>query len=297
MPETEVIDPELVDEALTKALVSQRTALQEVPGAAVFLVALQTLLKESEDQVSVCLRGHKTFLASADSVLKRKLADEDDWKRCVAMCIDAQKREAQAASAFEMSTQFAFRLHKALVGMRTLAAKPWETVKDRLSKHAGTWYMENERLKKEAAERIAKASEKESRDLKAEAEEAIAMGYMQQGQELLRQAQMVAAPVSLPSATPSLADVGGKVTPKWVVTVTDVVALAKAIVEGRFPLMVSVKKRGKGVPDGTMEERPLLVVDEVVLRALVDRMGKELERKLPGVSVIEDVAISGTGRK
>jgi hypothetical protein len=46
-----------------------------------------------------------------------------------------------------------------------------------------------------------------------------------------------------------------------------------------------------------MEERPLLVVDEVVLRALVDRMGKELERKLPGVSVIEDVAISGTGRK
>jgi hypothetical protein len=159
-----------------------------------------------------------------------------------------------------------------------------------LNAHAKKWYLQQQEEKRKAEQRLSVMADQEKRKLEQEAQDLIAMGYLSKAKELLAQADVVAAPISLPPP-PKVA--GARDTEKWAITVTDILAVVKAVAEGRFPLMHQVQPRGSK----EMEELPLLEVNMKVLRALVDRQGDGITKKIPGISVKPDVSFSGTGKR
>jgi hypothetical protein len=290
MPE-EVLDAELLDESTTKALATQRSELQKTPGNALFMAALQAFLNESEEQVRIGLRGLKTFTLSAEAVLKRKVDGDEDYKSCVSFQLDAGERKKAVIDAFEIGTGFFYKFHRTLTGLRSIGSDPWGKLESRLERHAAAWHMEQKRLKEEADRKAQLISAQAKSALEIAADEKFASGYVAEGEALLREAETAAAPMPLPDFREKIS--GVREATRWNISVTDVLAVAKAVVEGTVGLTHAVKVRGKK----EMEERPLLIVDESVIRALIDRMGaKEVMRRIPGVSIVEDVKIGGTGR-
>ena len=284
------ITPEVLEaEEVIKAVALQRTQLQQLPGAQQIFAAFDSWLNQAEDLAKIGMRGHKTFLLTAGVVLKKDL-DEDSYKTCRALAVEAENHEKQTIQAFELSTNFFFRFHRALTSIRSSGAEPWTKIKDALNAHAKKWWLKQQDEKRKAEQRLSTMADQEKRKLEQEAQDLIAMGYLSKAKELLSQADVVSAPISLPPP-PKVA--GARDTEKWAITVTDILAVVKAVAEGRFPLMHQVQPRGSK----EMEELPLLEVNMKVLRALVDRQGDGITKKIPGISVKPDVSFSGNRKE
>ena len=202
--------------------------------------------------------------------------------------------DATNQQAADMRNEFG-RREKALTAIVTQIKDPVNTVRGKIleMEHAfvdpetagkklltgkmEVYILDCRRAKAEAQVAFDRAADRQRSDLAREAEDLMAMGYVDQAESKMRQVQMTVNPV-LPDATEKL--IGTRTGDKWVAKVTDILALARAIVDGKVPLMHEVKG----------EMRPLLLVDQVTLNALVSRQQNNLD--IPGVAVEEGVRIA-----
>ena len=125
-----------------------------------------------------------------------------------------------------------------------------------------------------SAEILRKKAAQEARSLAIE-------GNVAEAEAMLRTAQTLRAPTIMNQPTKLE---GTSVTPKFRATVTDPMALIQAIVEGKIPLMQEVR----GV------ERPLVIVDPVVVNFYATKLGKQLD--WAGVTVEDDFSFSAKKR-
>jgi hypothetical protein len=218
--------------------------------------------------------GHKTTLVTSQSRLAGAIEEDSDYEGCLALANEAARVEKRMETTFDAVCDLRHKLWKAATAERATFAGPWGKLKDALRDKAKRWYLEQQKAKQEAEREMARTAQLQQRVLANEAQELLDMGMVKEGRAKLMQADATVAPI-LPEATPKVE--GARVTPKFKATCVDTISVARAIVAGEFDLMWHVS----GV------ERPLLVVDQVVLNAIVSRMGKGL--KCPGILVEDDV--------
>lgn len=234
-----------------------------------------TLDIQKYQEVSEALSSNAaTLTATGQNLLDRGIHSDEDYQAALELSNQAAGLEAQHIANFEPLCSGLFKLHKFAVGLRKKYAEPCEKLKDKLRAAAKVWYLEMQAAKKAQEAELTKVVQQQQRSLAQEAQDLIDQGYVKEGRAKLLQAQTTSA-IQLPDAVPQVANT--RVTPKYTGTCTDVIALMKCIVEGHLDLMWEV--RG--------EMRPLVVIDQVVLNAIMDRMGAGF--KCPGITVQEDV--------
>lgn len=127
-------------------------------------------------------------------------------------------------------------------------------------------------------ETLRRQTEKEAKSLAMD-------GKLEEAEALLQDSIAMRSPIIM-SEPPKLD--GTAIKPVWVPTVTDHMALIKAIADGRIPLMHTVTIKGKE------EERPLLDISETVLKFYANKLGKQLN--WPGVDVTADMSFAARRR-
>ena len=225
-------------------------------------------------------KGFDTFKVGAERLTLRPLQSEEEYQRCLELANDAGRQGDAIVKSFDEPAGLMNRLHKSITGLRSKLSQPWYDHQKRLKDHARQWYLEQHAQKEQIQAQMDKQITREKSDIEKEADRLMCRGQVRDAEALLATRDQVTVPI-LPPAAPKVE--GVKVTDKWVGTCDDILAVAKAIVEGKVPLMHFVKG----------EEKPLICVDQKVLNALVDRQGKSLS--IPGVSVKADVRFGRKG--
>ena len=250
--------------------------LPELQRGEAFITALNAVLERYKADSAELNNGLQTFELSANAVLTKVWNDDADYTTAVELKNEAASKVKRIEDKYASPTELFHAVHKAFTGLRSSFTAPWKTLGDKLEAKAKNWYLKEQRAKAEAERRLAEVAAAQKEELWEQADDLIARGQVKEARELKAQARALDAPI-LPEALPVVA--GARITAKLKGTCHDTVALALFIGQGKAPLTYDVK----GV------QRPLLVVDQVVLNALVDRMGKSLS--LPGITVEEDVKI------
>lgn len=155
---------------------------------------------------------------------------------------------------------------------------PLAELKDILTKKGEKYINEVRRAKADAERAFADAAQQQRDKLNREAEDLMMKGRVAQAQAKAQEAAITVTP-TLPNAVPTVAD--ARVGTKFTGSCTDLIAFARAIVEGKVNLMQEVKP-------GDM--RPILVVDQVALNAVVSRQQDSLN--WPGITVTSGARIS-----
>ena len=233
-------------------------------------------IRESAEAIN---QGQSTFMVTVKGLLERKIETDEEYVACLELSNEAARREKAMKDLFDPHCDQLHKAWKSGTSLRGIFMDPWTKLKDSLRDKAKRWYLDQQQQKREMEAALAKQAVQQQKALASQAQDLIDQGDVKAGRSLLMQAQATAAPI-LPDAAPKVE--GARVTPKYKATCTDTIALARAVVNGEFDLMWTVR----GV------ERPLLVVDQVVLNAIVDRMGKGL--KCPGILVEDDVRMGAT---
>lgn len=223
--------------------------------------------------------GRKTTLTTSQALLLRDLEGDEDYEACLGLANEAARVEKSMEVAFDAVCDLRHKLWKASTEERAKFSAPWKALKDKLRDKAKQWYLKQQDAKKQAERQLEQAVLVKQRELAAEAQAQIDQGFVSQGREIMAQVDAIQAPI-LPDAAPKVA--GARVTPKFKATPVDLMAIIQAVAAGKFDLMWHVK----GV------EEPLLMVNQKVLNAIVDRMGKGL--RCPGILVEDDVRFGAT---
>lgn len=218
-----------------------------------------------------------TLIGASRALLERGLQSEEDYQSAVLMGNEAASQAKKHTDNFDPLCKGLHGLHKMATGLREKYSSPWTKISDALRAAARRWYLDAEAAKKQAEQELLKQAKQIQKGVLEEAQELIDQGFVKEGREKLRQAQAVVAPPVLPEAVPQVE--GARVTPKFKGTCEDLLAVLGDIVAGRVDLMWEV--RG--------EMRPLVVVDQVVLNSIVDRLGPNF--KCAGIKVERDVQI------
>jgi hypothetical protein len=223
--------------------------------------------------------GRKTTLVTSRAVLARELDGDEDYEAALALSNEAARVEKSMEDAFDAVCDLRHKLWKASTEERAKFAAPWKQLKDALREKARQWYLKQQEMKREAEKQLLQVVNSQQRELAAKAQERIDQGFVAQGRDIMAQAELIVAPI-LPDAAPKVA--GSRVTPKFKATPVDLMEIIKAVAGGKFDLMWHVKGA----------EEPLLMVNQKVLNAICDRMGKGL--RCPGILVEDDVRIGAT---
>ena len=111
----------------------------------------------------------------------------------------------------------AHKLHKTLTGIRTSYMQPADQERTRLNGERSAWYSEQERIRREAAQREAEeARQREEARLLEEARQLEAQGDKQAAEEVFEEAVNVVAPVIvLPSTVPQIQGTSFRSVWKW----------------------------------------------------------------------------------
>lgn len=222
-------------------------------------------------------KGISTFRMAVEAMLARELASDEDYEACLALAVEANNRADRVAEEFNGTCQAFHRAHRLLTGLRARFTDTWKNWGRDLNDKAKRYWLAQQAERERIERQLALQASQEQRAIEREADALMAQGYVQQAQEKASQSRQVPPAPVLPPAVPKVA--GTRVRPRWRAECTDILALAKAIVEGKVALCHHVKG----------EELPLLIINPKVLTALADRMGKSLN--LPGVKVEPDVNI------
>jgi len=216
-------------------------------------------------------------------VAKRiEVIDEDSYAQAIDLRSRFADAEKRIANFWDPLVKAANSLHKLMTGARAEMQAPYVEGKAIVTKKAEDFLAARKRAQRQAQEALERAAEQQRRQLEQEAKRLALRGEMDRAEEISMQAQMSMAP-TLPPMAPTVA--GARTADKFKATTTDIMAVMAHILGGEFPLMNEVKPG---------DYRPLVVVDQVVLNALVNRMGDGL--KIPGIKVEELTKISSTGR-
>jgi hypothetical protein len=209
------------------------------------------------------------------------VSDDESYAQCIGLMGrfgDAKKR---ILDFWEPLAKSAHGLHKLITSAREEMSGPYATGELICKRKAESYQDECRAAKRRAEQQMALAAEEERQRLVDQSRDLLAMGFVAKAEQLERQASMTTG-VVLPEAVSRVA--GARVGTKCEWTVTDLVALMRAVVDGEIPLMHTVKG----------ELRPLLMVDPVVMNSIVDRF--QMTLKWPGVVVEEKSKISRSGK-
>lgn len=204
---------------------------------------------------------------------------QESYEACVALRNAFALAQKRITDFFGPMIDAANKLHKSLTAARAEMLKPYCDGKDVCTRKMERFLLDQKEAKRKADAVMSQVAEKERSRLADEAEDLMSMGFVKEAAQKTQQARMTMAP-TLPAAVTKVA--GAKVADKWIAECTDLIAFAKAIGEGKIPLMHDV--RG--------EMRPILLVDQVTLNAVVSRQQDSL--KWPGIAVKESVRISSS---
>ena len=154
---------------------------------------------------------------------------------------------------------------------------PLTAIKDILTKKGEKYLNDMRRAKAESEAAFARVAEEQRLKLEREAAALMARGRVAEAEAKTQEAQITITP-TLANAIPVVAD--AKVGTQFKGSCTDIIAFAKAIATGKVNLMQEVKP-------GDM--RPILVVDQVVLNAVVFHQDS---LNWPGITVTSGAKIS-----
>jgi len=219
-----------------------------------------------------------TFNLAVATMQERGVQSDEDYTTCLQLAADAGRKAAYLEEMFKKPCQMAHDTHKSLTALRGKFMAPFLEVRERLNGLARQWHLEQQAAKRAAEQQIANAQNRGRAQAAREAELLMAQGFVREAQEKAALVQQPAMTPILPAAVPKVS--GVRTRDRWRASCTDILALAAAVVAGKVPLMQVVKGG---------EEEPLLVVNQKVLNALVDRLGPKLAEQLPGVQVVPDV--------
>ena len=206
--------------------------------------------------------------------------DDESYQQCIDLRNDAGRREKGLTEIWKRYKGPLNAARQVVLDYEKETVEICKTAKDLATRKAEQYVMEQKRAQRAAEEEMAEAARKVQRELERKAADLALTGNMKESEQVTMQAQMAVAP-RLPSAVPVAA--GARVGEKYTARVMDVMAVLRSIVDGHTPLMWEVRPG---------DIRQLVVVDEVVLRAIVLRQQSGLQ--IPGVVVEEGAKISST---
>ncbi len=243
---------------------------------------LAVAIEVDSDILANELRPYLEDLAALQLAAKKLVIDDEDSNQralnMMNLAWDKQKGLEQIWARYKTPLNAA---RKVVLDLEKQSAGAAEDLKKLLQSKSAKFIRDCTIAKQAAEGKLARMASTERSRLLQEAEEAMLDGDVSMAQAKLAESQMIVAP-TLPDAMPVVT--GARITPKFRAKCDDTIALLKAIVEKKVPLMHEV--RG--------EMRPLVVVDQVVLNALVSRLGPGL--RAPGITVEEDVQVAAGGR-
>lgn len=208
-----------------------------------------------------------------------EVTDDQSYEQAVGLRTRFAAAEKKILEFWDPIVKAAFGLHKTLTAARSEMAKPYTDGKNLMSAKAENFLLERKRQQREADQALARAAEQERLRLAQEAQELAMRGHMKEAEQIEMRASLTVAP-RVASTVPVSA--GARVGNTYTAHVTDLMAVLQSIVAGTTPLMWDVKG----------EERPLVIVDEVVLRQIVLRQQTSLS--IPGIEVREGVKLFST---
>jgi hypothetical protein len=191
----------------------------------------------------------------------------------------AERRNA-AYEYLSGDIDLAHKLHKSLTTKRADLVKPWDLFRSKIESVMKTFRLSQQkaldaqRREQEDRERkLKEAADKEAAKLKAQ-------GNFTAARQIVAEAETVVAHSQ--QLIPEVEKVKGvRESEVWSGVCEDPMALLKAVVAGRIPLMHTVKVAGKE------REEPLFTVNQRVLDMMADRLHMDLA--WPGVTVKKDL--------
>lgn len=236
-------------------------------------------LEALRTEVSRLLEGFSTTQLAIDRI---EVQDDESYQICIDLRNDVGKRESALTKIWKRLKDPLNTARNAVLELEHQTVDPFTMAKGQATKKAERFLLEQKKAKALAEEQLKRMAKTEQVSLQDKANDLEAQGYMKEADRVRQQATMTVAP-QLPSAIPVAA--GARVGDKFTGTVVDLMAVLKSIVDGKTELMWEVSPG---------DLRPLVVLDQVVLNAIVKRLQAGL--RIPGIVVEEGVRIS-TGRK
>lgn len=221
----------------------------------------------------------ETLQVAAKSIV---VDSEESNQKCLDMMNQMWAKQKGFESVWSRYKTPLNQARKAVLDLESQTAGAAEATKKLLQAKSAAFLRACQQAKAEAEKKMAALANRERGRLEREAEDLMMDGNVRGAQAKIQEAHMIVAP-ELPDAMPTVT--GARVTPKYRGEVVDVVAVLRAIVDGKLPLMHEVR--------GDM--RPLVTIDQTVLNALVSRLGPGL--RIPGIKVEDDVQVAAGGRR
>lgn len=223
-----------------------------------------------EQELAPHVNGLATLKLSAKTI---EVTDEATNQQCVDLMNDAAAREKSLTGIWNRYKNPLNKARKVILDLEKSSAGVAETIKQLCSQKSGAFLLAQKRAAETINKSLASQSDGQRRELLRESQDLMLEGRVKEAGDKALQAEMIGT-VSLPDLVHKPA--GAKVGEKCTAECTDLMALLSAIVSREIPLMQEVKPG---------DVRPLIVVDQVVLNAVVARLGMGLG--WPGVTVKE----------
>ena len=217
--------------------------------------------------------GYSTMEIASKQLMVR---DDESNQNCLNLRAECSKRERGMAALWKRLKDPLNSVRAIVLDLEHRTVDPWKKLKEEFDKKSTKYILDQKRAKSQADLAMARAADEERQKLQQQADALMARGRIKEAREMEQQVQATVTPV-IPDVVERVQ--GASITDKFKGTVTDPMAVLRAIVDGK----VALKHEIKG------EQRPLVIVDQVVVNALVARMGKDL--RIPGITVSPDVQI------
>lgn len=189
-------------------------------------------------------------------------------------------RRKEAYDFLTEDIEAANKLHKSLTKKRNALAEPWDKIRAKIESVMRAAKLKWEKEAEEARAEAEKAAAQLVKTAQREARKIAETGDIQRARQMIEEAKAIAAlPAQIEATAPKVE--GIKVPEKWTGVCGDVMALVKAVAEGKIPLMHET--RVKGVP----QQECLFVVNQRILDQMADRQHEAFQ--WPGCTSKRDI--------
>jgi hypothetical protein len=207
-----------------------------------------------------------------------RITDDQSYTEAMELMRTAQKREAGLSAIWKRLKDVVNPVRNIILEAEHATVDPFTSIKQTLQRKGEKHLNDLAVAKRQAEAAFARVAEESRRRLDQEAENLMARGRFAEAQAKAQESAITVTP-TLQNVIPTVLD--ARVGTKFKGSCTDILAFAKAIIEGKVDLMQEVKPG---------DSRPILLVDQVVLNAVVERHLDGLN--WPGITVTSGAKIS-----
>lgn len=191
--------------------------------------------------------------------------------------------EKQVEDFFGGDRDMAFRLHRSICDKINLFKRPLAKYRDAITLKMGNWKRQQILADQERQRKAEAVAAEIQRKADTEARNLIKRGFVQEAAQVVQAVSEMTAPTPMERPTPKLE--GVRESMPWVGEVADPMALLKAIVEGKVPLMHNVAVKG------VVQEVCLVEFNSTVINQMAKKMEKEF--KWPGCAAKQELRFGG----